>query len=138
MTAAHPEVYKPDEHFKIDVTLMHAQINSRANTILWILFAASGLLFVIASSNVANLVLARTVRRLAVDCPEVVAVDLTPVELRNRELRVVRVVAPALLPFLSHPGARYLGSRRLYAVPRRLGFPTLSEEEVNPWPSPLW
>jgi len=42
---------------------MHDQINARANTILWILFAASGLLFVIASSNVANLVLARTVRR---------------------------------------------------------------------------
>jgi putative ABC transport system permease protein len=63
MVAAHPEVYKPEEHFKIDVTRMHDQINSRANTILWILFAASGLLFVIASSNVANLVLARTVRR---------------------------------------------------------------------------
>jgi predicted permease len=63
MIAAHPEVYKPEDHFKIDVTRMHDQINARANTILWILFAASGLLFVIASSNVANLVLARTVRR---------------------------------------------------------------------------
>ena len=42
---------------------MHEQINARANTILWVLFAASGLLFVIACSNVANLVLARTVRR---------------------------------------------------------------------------
>lgn len=63
MVAAHPEVYKPDDHFQIDVTRMHDQINARANTILWILFAASGLLFVIASSNVANLVLARTVRR---------------------------------------------------------------------------
>jgi predicted permease len=42
---------------------MHDQINSRANTILWVLFGAAGLLFVIASSNVANLVLARTVRR---------------------------------------------------------------------------
>ena len=42
---------------------MHDQINARANTILWVLFAASGLLFVIACSNVANLVLARTVRR---------------------------------------------------------------------------
>jgi len=63
MVAAHPEVYKPEDHFKIDVTRMHEQINSRANTILWILFAAAALLFVIASSNVANLVLARTVRR---------------------------------------------------------------------------
>jgi putative ABC transport system permease protein len=63
MLAAHPEVYKPEDHFQIGVTRMHDQINARANTILWILFAASGLLFVIASSNVANLVLARTVRR---------------------------------------------------------------------------
>jgi predicted permease len=63
MTAAHPEVYKPGDHYQIQVTRMHEQINAQANTILWVLFAASGLLFVIASSNVANLVLARTVRR---------------------------------------------------------------------------
>lgn len=63
MVAAHPEVYKPEDHYQINVTRMHDQINARANTILWILFAASALLFVIASSNVANLVLARTVRR---------------------------------------------------------------------------
>ena len=63
MTAAHPEVYKPGDHYQIEVTRMHEQINARANTILWILFAAAGLLFIIASSNVANLVLARTVRR---------------------------------------------------------------------------
>jgi predicted permease len=63
MTAAHPAEYKPAEHFQISARRMHDQINARANTILWVLFAASGLLFVIASSNVANLVLARTVRR---------------------------------------------------------------------------
>jgi predicted permease len=63
MLAAHPEVYKAGDRYQIDVTRMHDQINARANTILWVLFAASGLLFVIASSNVANLVLARTVRR---------------------------------------------------------------------------
>ncbi len=63
MLGQHPDVYKPEDHFTIAATRMHAQINSRANTILWLLFAASGLLFVIACSNVANLVLARTVRR---------------------------------------------------------------------------
>src|SRR5271170_5576985 len=63
IVAAHPEVYKPADHYQIGARRMHEQINSRANTVLWVLFAAAGLLFVIACSNVANLVLARTVRR---------------------------------------------------------------------------
>ncbi len=63
MLSAHPEIYKPYEQYQIDATLMHDQINARARTILWVLFAASGLLFIIAGSNVANLILARTVRR---------------------------------------------------------------------------
>ncbi|HEY6249533.1 MAG TPA: ABC transporter permease [Candidatus Angelobacter sp.] len=63
MLGEHPKEYKAADHFKIDVTRMHDQMNSGARTTLWILLAASGLLFVIACSNVANLILARTVRR---------------------------------------------------------------------------
>jgi predicted permease len=63
MTAAHPEVYKPQYHYQIGARLLRDQINSEATTVLWLLFGASGLLFVIACSNVANLILARTVRR---------------------------------------------------------------------------
>ncbi len=63
MMASHPGVYKPQYHFQIDARLLRDQINAEASTILWLLFGASGLLFVITCSNVANLILARTVRR---------------------------------------------------------------------------
>ena len=65
MTTAHPDVYKSQYHFQIDARRLRDQINVEASTILWVLFGASGLLFVIACSNVANLMLARTVRREA-------------------------------------------------------------------------
>jgi predicted permease len=63
MVAAHPDVYKPQHHFQINARLLREQINKDASTVLWLLFGASGLLFLIACSNVANLILARTVRR---------------------------------------------------------------------------
>ncbi len=59
----HPEAYSPKSDFRIDAVLLRDQITSRARTLLWVLLGASGLVFVIACSNVANLILARTVRR---------------------------------------------------------------------------
>src|SRR5262249_47921657 len=47
----------------ISARLLRDQINEQARTILWLLLGAAGVLFVISCSNVANLMLARTVRR---------------------------------------------------------------------------
>jgi len=59
----HPEAYSPKAEFRIDAVLLRDQITSRARTVLLVLLAASALVFVIACSNVANLILARSVRR---------------------------------------------------------------------------
>jgi putative ABC transport system permease protein len=59
----HPEAYSAEANFHIDAKLFHEQITSGARTILLVLLAASALVFIIACSNVANLILARTVRR---------------------------------------------------------------------------
>src|SRR5689334_12746057 len=61
--AAHPEAYTRDADFRIDAVRLRDQIISPARTVLLILLAASALIFVIACSNVANLILARSVRR---------------------------------------------------------------------------
>src|SRR6185295_15179275 len=63
MVAAHPEAYQSQAHFGIEAQTLRDQIISPARTILWILLAASGLVFIVACSNVANLILARSVRR---------------------------------------------------------------------------
>jgi putative ABC transport system permease protein len=59
----HPEAYSAKADFRIDAVLLRDQLTSRARTVLLILLAAAGLVFVTACSNVANLILARTVRR---------------------------------------------------------------------------
>ncbi len=63
MLKEHPEAYSPKANFQIDAVLLRDQITSRARTVLLVLLGASVLMFVIACSNVANLILARTVRR---------------------------------------------------------------------------
>jgi predicted permease len=59
----YPEAYPQGSSFQIDAKLLRDQITSRARTILLVLLAASALIFIIACSNVANLILARSVRR---------------------------------------------------------------------------
>jgi predicted permease len=65
MTKDHPEAYPASGRFSIDAKLLRDEITSGARTVLLVLLAASGLVFIIACCNVANLILARTVRREA-------------------------------------------------------------------------
>ena len=63
MIREHPEAYSARADFRIHAVKLRDQVTSGARTVLWVLLAASALIFVIACSNVANLVLARTMRR---------------------------------------------------------------------------
>src|SRR5271169_932668 len=63
MKKDHPEAYAQEADFQIGAKLLRDEITSGARTVLLVLLAASGLIFIIACSNVANLILARTVRR---------------------------------------------------------------------------
>src|ERR1700734_2777358 len=63
MKKEHPEAHPQEADFQIGAKLLRDEITSGARTVLLVLLAASGLVFIIACSNVANLILARTVRR---------------------------------------------------------------------------
>jgi putative ABC transport system permease protein len=63
MVREHPEAYSVNAGMRLTVTPLRDQITAPARTVLFILLAAAGIVFVIACSNVANLILARSVRR---------------------------------------------------------------------------
>src|ERR1700685_2847468 len=65
MKKDHPESYPQEADFQIGARLLRDQITSAVLTVLLVLLSASGLVFIIACCNVANLILARTVRREA-------------------------------------------------------------------------
>jgi predicted permease len=59
----HPEAYQTQADFRIDAVNLRDEITAPARTILLVLLAASVLVFIVACSNVANLILARSIRR---------------------------------------------------------------------------
>ncbi|HLH36804.1 MAG TPA: ADOP family duplicated permease [Alloacidobacterium sp.] len=63
MKKDHPEAYSKQGDFQIEARRFRDEITSGARDVLLVLLAASALVFVIACCNVANLILARTVRR---------------------------------------------------------------------------
>src|SRR5579862_7278219 len=63
MVLEHPEAYSKKARTELTVTRLRDQIAAPARTILLVLLATAAVVFVIACSNVANLILARSVRR---------------------------------------------------------------------------
>jgi putative ABC transport system permease protein len=60
---AHPDAFQPGAQARLTVTQLRDQIAAPARTMLLVLLGAAALVFVIACSNVANLILARSMRR---------------------------------------------------------------------------
>jgi putative ABC transport system permease protein len=63
MKAQHPDAYSARGDFQISAVRLRDELTSGARTILLVLMGMSILIFVIACSNVANLILARSLRR---------------------------------------------------------------------------
>ncbi len=63
LVGEHPEAYSTKAEVQLKVSKLRDQIAAPARTILLVLLAAAAVVFVIACSNVANLILARSVRR---------------------------------------------------------------------------
>lgn len=63
ITASYGEAYPAKARFGVGMVMLREQLTANARTVMIVLFAAALLIFVIACSNVANLILARTVRR---------------------------------------------------------------------------
>jgi predicted permease len=59
----HPEAYSNRANVQLRVARLRDQIAAPARTILLVLLSAAAIVFIIACSNVANLILARSVRR---------------------------------------------------------------------------
>ena len=63
MVSDHPEAYSVNANMVLKVSRLRDQIVAPAQTVLILLLASAAIVFLIACSNVANLILARSVRR---------------------------------------------------------------------------
>ena len=63
MMRAHPDVYSGTARYQLTVTPFRDQVTAPARPVLLLLLGAAAVVFVIACSNVANLIVARSIRR---------------------------------------------------------------------------
>lgn len=69
---------------------------------------------------------------------EVIALDLTTPDVRDCGFHVTRAIVPELQPLDADYLHRFMGGRRLYEVPQRLGYTECATkiESLNPYPHP--
>ena len=79
------------------------------------------------------------VTRLVAAGYDPVAVDITPIDVAECGVSVVRTVVAGLQPVSFHRTFRHLGGRRVFQAPVRMGLSErpLLEDELNPDPIPL-
>nr|WP_246300210.1 TOMM precursor leader peptide-binding protein [Actinopolyspora biskrensis] len=67
------------------------------------------------------------------------ATDITPVDVAECGVTVVRTVVPGLQPISFSPAFRRLGGSRVYQAPVRMGLRATpqAEDELNPYPVPM-
>ncbi len=70
---------------------------------------------------------------------DVIVVDITTPDVEEAGFKVVKVVMPGLQPLNGNFNYRRLGGRRLYEVPKLLGYTekTTQESDLNPYPHPF-
>jgi ribosomal protein S12 methylthiotransferase accessory factor len=78
-------------------------------------------------------------RRLAAQDVSAYGVDVTSTDIAAAGLAVAKVLAPELCALDVRHDARFLGGRRLYELPHRLGLSQrdLTWDEINPYPHPF-
>jgi len=70
---------------------------------------------------------------------DIIVVDITTDDIRDIGFYVVRVIIPDMQPLNPNYNYRFLGGKRLYEVPKIIGYKknSTTEEELNPLPHPF-
>ena len=81
----------------------------------------------------------RILQQLCANGYHPVAVDITPIDVAESGVSVVRALIPGLQPLSFNLQFRRLGGRRLYEAPVRMGLrdTEVAEQELNSYPVPL-
>lgn len=81
--------------------------------------------------------LATMIQRVQAHNIETIVVDTTPPTIREAGMYSVKVIMPELVPLALNYNMRFMGAKRVYDVPAKLGYPVKSFSELNPNPQPF-